>query len=471
MKKNLFLLAIMSMTFIACERETVPQTDVTGEITGNNEFPFSTENRGVRPIILGKQKNNPYSVENMLIALDTLRAYANAVGAAELRSDADILTGSLETLSINATDLYVRFLPQDSIGYAALKSDSTLELFNYPLDYEIVQTGDYYDDPSIGDNIYTWLYAVVKPGYQPPQGVIYEVLEDLFIVENSEGYTEETISEEAAQIRSSGNSQRAVIDDNLRKALVATTFYTNSDYWGKAVLNNAIYDYMNYATADGINLPPSSLDIANKESSDLMSSAPLLKNHFDVSLVYAVPYWGTIATFIGYNLFGWSFPDLILRYNKNLDDYNRITAIAWHELTHASQLQRMKREKNYLWASDYWSHVVLQEARNYINTGSSYGGKGGDNWQIIALAEGWANYREEYMARMYLQGASSYEGTDNPFLIPYVSMFRELKALGCSFTNMEKSLCTYSISGFRDNLISKYPSLRNQITNVISSRL
>jgi hypothetical protein len=64
----------------------------------------------------------------MQIALDSLRAYAYAVGDDELQSNAGILTKSLETLSINTTDLYVRFLPQDSAGYAALKCDSTLEL-------------------------------------------------------------------------------------------------------------------------------------------------------------------------------------------------------------------------------------------------------------------------------------------------------------------------------------------------------
>jgi hypothetical protein len=471
-------------------------------------------------------------------------------------------------------------------------------------------------DPNLNNNVYTWQYAVVKPTYQSPQGVIYEVLEDLFIIENSEGYTEETISEEAVQTKSNGSSRKTVIDDNLRKALVATsfvltgngkelrtaddspqtkrtvstctrrcilwgricwttcdykyypdgyikvntpsgdvglkgvkvrtsrwfhtitmrtnsigyyqspsdyyddililntphyeiifdgangsnswtfsktwfgvlclwtnsygagyhspnghsmTFYTNSDYWGKAVLNNALYDYIDYARSDGISLPPSYLDIANKQSTDFTSSAPLLKNHIDLALVYASPFWGTIATWVGYSLFGWGFPDLILRYNKTLSDYNKITAIAWHELTHASQLQRMKSEKGFLWASDYWSNVVLQEASNTIKTGDPYGNKGGTNWQILALAEGWANYREENLRSRYLE--SSYTKNTTNFPYTYVPMFRTLRTLGCSFTNLEKSLCTYSISGFRDNLASKYPSLRNQITDAIQPYL
>jgi hypothetical protein len=130
----------------------------------------------------------------------------------------------------------------------------------------------------------------------------------------------------------------------------------------------------------------------------------------------------------------------------------------------------MKSEKNFLWTSDYWSNVVLRAASNTINTGSTYGNKGDESWQIIALAEGWANYREEHLVRTRLLD-TTYVGTTNTFLSPYVSMFRELRTLECSITNIEKSICIYSISGFRDNLISKYPSLRTRITDIISSRL
>ena len=50
-------------------------------------------------------------------------------------------------------------------------------------------------------------------------------------------------------------------------------------------------------------------------------------------------------------------------------------------------------------------------------------------------------------------------------------MFDELKYIGRTYQNMEKSLSTYSIVGFRDNLITIYPSLSSQISTIISSRL
>ncbi|MDR0559423.1 MAG: hypothetical protein LBG92_04590 [Prevotellaceae bacterium] len=49
----------------------------------------------------------------------------------------------------------------------------------------------------------------------------------------------------------------------------------------------------------------------------------------------------------------------------------------------------------------------------------------------------------------------------------YSALFYELRNIGCSFANMEKSLCTYTIAGFRDNLTTKYPSLKTQITNIV----
>jgi hypothetical protein len=611
--------------FIGCNKE---KEDILVDITLTTELDpvekgsFSVEQRDSRPVILGKQKENPYSVKNMQIALDSLLSYATVVGDGELRS-ADISIQALENVSISTTDLYVRFLPQDTTGYEALQQDTTLELFNYPLDYEIVQTGDYLFDPTLGDNEYTWRYAVVPPSYQPPQGVIYEVLEELFIIEHSEGYSEEVLLETETATRSVGIS-KGFIDSNLREALIATsfvltgngdeirknevsntrstittckrkcilwgtvcwtscdtqyypegyikvntpsgnvglkgvkvrtsrwfhsismrtnasgyycsssdyyddilignsahyeiifeglrdssswtlsrslfgalclwtnsygagyhtpaghsvTFHTNSDSWGKAVLSNAIYDYITYAKSEGISLLPKYIDIANKESNNLESSAPLLTQHLNLSLVYDSPLWGTGAVFLGYAALGWALPDLILRYTNSLDKYNDITAIVWHELTHVSQLERMKKEKGYFWASDYWSHIVLQEASNDMNNGVTYGTKGNANWQIIALTEGWAYYREWRMAidhlgwRDAMNISSDNSGRERYFTTlqfpySYGAMYDSLVIAGCSYQNIEKSLCTYNLIEFRNTLIAKYPSKKDRITTII----
>jgi hypothetical protein len=121
----------------------------------------------------------------------------------------------------------------------------------------------------------------------------------------------------------------------------------------------------------------------------------------------------------------------------------------------------MISEKGLLWASDYWSANVYQQAANNIVSGSSYDSKGDSRWQQIALSEGWANYREWKMASKYL----SYSVSLSSFPRNYAYMFNSLNIAGCSYSDMESSLCTYSVSDFRDKLIAKYPSLQVEITN------
>ncbi|HTO15616.1 MAG TPA: hypothetical protein VLZ83_07585 [Edaphocola sp.] len=620
--KHIFILVITLGLIHSCQNDDTLK-DTTTFIEDNIsqiEQSFSIANRPEQPTVLGEQKENPFSVENMLIALDSLKQYAT-------EENSEPYLKSAETIEIYPTDLYVRFLPNDSIQYNNLTSNTTLTLFDTPLDYEIVQLGDYYKDSTItGD--YTWLYTTVKPDYSFSSDIRHEVLSELFIIENSDDYTEEIIEDTATVLKSAsgrtaitqdicnalyvisfnltGNSDelttigtnemslKSTITNCTRKCIgkkwwkvcwtSCDTYYypdgkieiktptgdvglkgvkvrmwrwfsyadaytnasgsyyskarfnkiwvgnsinykiiydckrdnnswkfkktiagavclwrdsygmgyhspnghsmifdTNSAYWGRGVLNNAIYDYIGYANQDGISLPPSNLDIADKNSNDFTSSAPLLKSHFNFSLIYNNSnILGAIGTIYGHVLFGWALPDLILRYNKTLDDYNKITATVWHELTHASHLQRMKSEKGYFWASDYWSQNIYQQAKNSIDDNYAYGNIGDDNWQIIALSEGWANYRAWHLCNEKLawtkylnikgdSDAVTRYFTDRDFPRNYGAMFDELRAEGCSFSIMEKSLCTYSINGYKSNLVSKYPSKLARITEIIKS--
>jgi len=135
-------------------------------------------------------------------------------------------------------------------------------------------------------------------------------------------------------------------------------------------------------------------------------------------------------------------------------------------------------------ASDYWSANIYQQEANQIGSGRPYGSKGDSRWQQIALSEGWANYREWKMAKQQLNGydiypyiydtplqifrQSTFDDYQNVSLaIYYGGMFKRLNDIGCSYQNLEKSLCTYSISAYRDNLITYYPNASTQITNIV----
>ena len=114
------------------------------------------------PMVLGEKLNNPYALEVMQAAVESLTPADKPV----------------PTLMV--TDLYVRFLPKDSTELAILYDVEKLELFDYPLDYEIMVEGDYYHDPSIPEGNPTWLYTTVAPDYEFPD-VEYEILETCYI--------------------------------------------------------------------------------------------------------------------------------------------------------------------------------------------------------------------------------------------------------------------------------------------------
>lgn len=121
-------------------------------------------------IILGVHYPNPYSLTNMLAA------YNDLVNLGEIEGN----------FQVELTDLYVRFLPSDSTQLNIL-NDSGLELFDYPMDYEIANEGTYYHDPSIPEDQITWLYTTVPADYDFNQSITYEILDSCFIpVDNSE---------------------------------------------------------------------------------------------------------------------------------------------------------------------------------------------------------------------------------------------------------------------------------------------
>lgn len=120
----------------------------------------SDPDNGDLPIILGAQLRNPYTIANMQQA--SRRLYG---------SDAIIYT----------THLYVRFKPANITQLSRLVEDNSLELQDYPMDYEVLQDGHYYQDPTLETEEIGWLYTAVPEGYAMPEGIQYEILAELYI--------------------------------------------------------------------------------------------------------------------------------------------------------------------------------------------------------------------------------------------------------------------------------------------------
>lgn len=88
-----------------------------------------------------------------------------------------------------ANYLYVRFLPQSPDDVKILL-ESGLELWDFPLDHDIVSIGEFYHDPSVTDSTYTWQYTVVPANFIFP-GIQYEILEQLALVPEDSRIAEE----------------------------------------------------------------------------------------------------------------------------------------------------------------------------------------------------------------------------------------------------------------------------------------
>lgn len=139
-------------------------------------------------IVLGRQLDNPYSVDNVKSAVASL--YSTKAAS-----------------QIQCTDKYVRFLPKDKDQLDLLKTLG-VNLLDHPMDFEIIRDGDYYHDPEIEENCITWQYAVVPKDFEFPYGLEYQELQDCFLAENSKTKADDGIdwdAVEAEAFRLSGN--------------------------------------------------------------------------------------------------------------------------------------------------------------------------------------------------------------------------------------------------------------------------
>lgn len=168
--QKIYLILCLAALLTACQQEEENSSD-------QSEAAIETflPQEGLTETVLGQRLENPYSVKNMRAAFDSL-FQKNA------RSSFD---GEL----IATTHYYLKFFVAKAEDYDMLLADS-LELFEYPLDYEIESYGDYYAEGS-DDQQGQWFYTVVPKAYK--FGAIdYEILEDLFMEDAYENSSERT---------------------------------------------------------------------------------------------------------------------------------------------------------------------------------------------------------------------------------------------------------------------------------------
>lgn len=155
MKNAILLLPFVAITLLSCSERGLEEKDAQ---TGPYELTHEM-------IVLGDKMEDPYTLENMSAALASV--YPTKAGRVDLQ----------------ATDIYVRFLPKDQEEFRMLLN-SGLVLFDHPIDYQIIKDGDYYHDPELPEDMITWQYAVVRPDFDFPSRIRYEILDQCYIADN-----------------------------------------------------------------------------------------------------------------------------------------------------------------------------------------------------------------------------------------------------------------------------------------------
>jgi hypothetical protein len=160
-KLNLVLGVILLSAILSCANE--PNLQETVSRSKNEDW-----------IKLGTKLENPYSIKNMRLALQNLKAKKTSLTSREAPIDADF--------DVEPNYLYVEFQPQTEAEEAVLKQDSSVVLFDYPLDYEF--TDEVLDSrPALLANQVPNYYSAIKIDSETASEAHYETLEQLYIPE------------------------------------------------------------------------------------------------------------------------------------------------------------------------------------------------------------------------------------------------------------------------------------------------
>lgn len=175
MKEKKFIIAITTicfgvvsmLTFYACKKPLIeaPRNSALQTMSGAiNDFVF-----GQGGIIttdytytkLGRKYNQPLTVNNVLNAWNALSSKAIS--------------------SLAPTHKYIKLMPQTPEDLKAI-ADANIPIYTFPLDYEIIQYGDYMRDPMLEPNGMPPVYTLIPAGKQIPIPS-FELLDEIYLLD------------------------------------------------------------------------------------------------------------------------------------------------------------------------------------------------------------------------------------------------------------------------------------------------
>lgn len=166
-------------------------------------------------------------------------------------------------------------------------------------------------------------------------------------------------------------------------------------FWHAATANNALWDYYQYASADGVMLPPSDLKVLLTNTGGFgRAAAPMLdKTGFAWQAMFAPIIF--LAVYVGPSAlaatplsayFAAFAPDVIYNYGTPILFSDRVKEVFYHEFAHASHYAGLPAGER----DNYWNANVAYVLTNeYLNNNSPYGTRGTPGSQRCAVIEMW----------------------------------------------------------------------------------
>jgi len=154
-------LVLIGLVFAGCEKMELPKENKFEE----NEV--ITDYNSDKEIILGGyigMANSTYNIKKSMIKLG-------------YNSKAD---------NIETNALYIKIKPITSQEIEYIDTSTSFVIYDYPLDYEIIQEGDYYIEPEITDTFYNPRYAIIEKNQDIPEYLNYEIKDELYIPQTEE---------------------------------------------------------------------------------------------------------------------------------------------------------------------------------------------------------------------------------------------------------------------------------------------
>ena len=154
MKRIIPILGLVCTVFFSCTMNEMVFDDLndSGQEKLITRTSVTNDDEDFAPV-----EHNPYSLSVMQSVYDNY---------------------SLEQVELEPTDLYVRFMPQDSTQFHFLLYESGLELFDYPLDVDLTDAEIDSLETAETEYSFNWLYTTVKPDYDFPAEMTYEILDE-----------------------------------------------------------------------------------------------------------------------------------------------------------------------------------------------------------------------------------------------------------------------------------------------------